>query len=60
MDDIQRCQLMSASCLGDLEESTMQHLEILDLLKKKDLEALEQKLRDHVDWSLKCVLYRGN
>ena len=60
MDDIQRCQLMSASCLGDLEESTTQHLEILDLLKKKDLESLSQKLRDHVDWSLKCVLYRGN
>ena len=39
-----------------MQESTAQHLRILRLLEKKEEDALEKALADHVEWSMRALL----
>ncbi len=55
MDNIQRCQVLSATFLDDLEESTKQHLVLLQCIRDKDQAALEVKMKEHLAWSLSCL-----
>ena len=53
---IKQYQFISYENLNDSKESIIQHIEILKLLKEKDLENLIRMLEDHIDWSLKSLL----
>lgn len=53
---IKQYQFVSYENLNNTKESITQHLEILRLLKEKDLENLLAFLENHIDWSLKCLL----
>ena len=53
--DVKRTQLVSFNALNSIEESTNQHLHILDLLEEKDEEKLVKAISDHIDWSTKCI-----
>lgn len=54
---IKQYQFLSYESLNNNDESISQHLELLKLLRKRDLNALIIALSDHLDWSLKCLLY---
>lgn len=49
--NMKRYLLLSMEALNDIEESTLQHLNILSLLRKRDPEALAEALRHHLMWS---------
>lgn len=55
MDNVKRCQLLSASYLDDLETSTKQHLNLLQIIRTKDCDALSQEMRRHLDWAMRAV-----
>ncbi len=55
LDNTNKFQLISAKSLGNLEESTMQHLDILQKIKQKDVEALKETLAEHIAWSYNCL-----
>lgn len=48
-------QFISYDNLNNSKESISQHLEILRLLKAKELDNLITFLENHIDWSLKCL-----
>lgn len=52
----QRYMRMSIIALNNLEESTNQHLELLNLIRKRDLENLTIALKKHIDWSLEWII----
>lgn len=54
MDNIRRTQAISYKSLNNLEESTVQHLKLLDLIEEGDYETLAEAIRNHIDWSEKC------
>ena len=54
--NIKRLQISSFYALNDMQESTAQHLRILRLLEKKEEDALEKALADHVEWSMRALL----
>lgn len=56
MANVKRCQLLSASFIDDVEESTTQHLQILHCIRQRDKEKMEEVLKDHIAWSLKCCV----
>ena len=49
--NLRRYQSLSIAALNDVRESTLQHLEIIKYLKKRDLPALLKGLRKHLQWS---------
>lgn len=49
--NMKRYQLLSVEALNDVHKSTQQHLDILALLRKRDLEALTVALRRHLEWA---------
>lgn len=49
--NIQRYIGMSVLALGNVEKSIEQHMELLDLISKKDVEKLVPSLESHIDWS---------
>ncbi len=51
-----RYQYMSFEALNDVKESTIQHLKILSLMKKRDLEELISANEKHIEWSLECFM----
>jgi DNA-binding GntR family transcriptional regulator len=53
---IKQYQYLSYESLNDTSESISQHLEIISLLKDKEIDKLVVTLNDHIDWSLKCLL----
>jgi len=53
---IKQYQYLSYESLNNTNESILQHLEILDLLRNKDIDKLIATLNNHIDWSLKCLL----
>lgn len=53
---IRQYQYVSYQSLNNNEESISQHLEILRLLRNKDLDNLIIALENHIDWSLKYLL----
>lgn len=53
---IKQYQYLSYESLNDTSESISQHLEIIYLLRNKDIDKLVVTLNNHIDWSLKCML----
>lgn len=54
--NMKRYQYMSAEALDNLQESTQQHLELLELLRKHDVPALQAALDRHIEWSIECFV----
>lgn len=52
---IKQYQFLSYESLNNTSESISQHLHLLSLLRKKDINVLSTALSDHLDWSLKCL-----
>ena len=48
---VKRYQLLSVEALNDIRESTRQHLEILDCLRRRNGEELAETLRRHLTWA---------
>lgn len=53
---IKQSQHISYENLNNTMESITQHLEILRLIKEKDLVKLIKFIEEHIDWSLRCLL----
>ncbi len=53
---IKQYQHISYENLNNTKESITQHLEILRLIKEKELKNLTKFLEEHIDWSLRCLL----
>lgn len=53
--NIQRYIGMSVLALGDIDRSTEQHMELLDLIGKRDIEKLVPSLESHIDWSRSLI-----
>ncbi len=49
--NIKRYQFLSIETLNDIQESTRQHLNILMLMRNRDVEALSDALRQHLIWA---------
>lgn len=49
--NIKRYQYLSAEALNDIRESTLQHLNILSLIRSRDAGRLCQALGEHLDWA---------
>ena len=49
--NLRRYQSLSVNVLGDVHESARQHLEILRVLRSRDLDKLEEVLHAHLIWS---------
>lgn len=49
--NIKRYQLLSFEALNDIKNSTLQHLNILSMLRCKDVPALTQALDAHLKWA---------
>lgn len=49
--NLRRYQSLSVNALGDVHESARQHLEILRVLRSRDLDKLEEVLHAHLMWS---------
>ena len=49
--NLRRYQSLSVNVLGDVHESARQHLEILRVLRSRDLDKLEEVLYAHLMWS---------
>lgn len=43
--------LLSCEALNDIEESTLQHLNILELIRRRDVDGLVSTLQEHLDWA---------
>ncbi len=48
-------QRLSFEALNDIRESTLQHLNILSLMRSRDVSALADTLRDHLDWAASLI-----
>lgn len=48
--NLRRYQSLSVNVLGDVHESARQHLEILRVLRSRDLDKLEEVLHAHLMW----------
>ena len=53
--NVDRYRIISFHVSLDLEESTRQHLVLLDCLKERNLEKLKAALSEHLDWSLSLL-----
>ena len=51
MDKMKCYQRLSARVFNDIPESTRQHLAILELLRRRDGEALARELHKHLNWA---------
>lgn len=49
--NMKRYQYLSAEALNDIHESTLQHLNILSLLRNRDPDALADALHQHLEWA---------
>lgn len=57
--NLRRYQALSVNAFGDLHESARQHLEILRVLRTRDLEELTEVLKKHLDWSASILRIGG-
>lgn len=53
--NVDRYRIISFQVSLDLEESTRQHLQLLDCLKERNLEKLKTQLSSHLKWSLELL-----
>ena len=49
--NLRRYLNLSAEALNNVKESVRQHLEILKVLRTRDLDKLTEVLKTHLDWS---------
>lgn len=56
--NLRRYQSLSAQALNDVKESARQHLEILKVLRTRDLPKLTEILKAHLDWSVSLLQVR--
>lgn len=49
--NMKRYQFLSVEALNDIEESTLQHLDLLALLRARDAARLPEALRHHLEWA---------
>ena len=49
--NIKRYQLLSFGARNDMKDSALQHLNILSLLRRRDVPALTKALAEHLSWS---------
>lgn len=49
--NIKRYQRLSFESLNNLKESTLQHLNLLDLLRKCDADTFSRALQQHLEWA---------
>lgn len=54
--NVERYRVISFHVSLDLEESTRQHIELLDCLMERDLDKLKELLRAHLKWSVDLLL----
>ena len=54
--NVNRYRILSVEVSSDAAESTRQHLEIIRLIREKDLPALKEYLGRHIRWSLQLIL----
>ena len=54
--NVDRYRIISFQVSLDLEESTRQHLDLLDCLQERNLEKLKEHLSRHLEWSLALLL----
>lgn len=54
--NVDRYRIISFHVSLDLEESTRQHLDLLECLSERNLEKLKEHLSAHMKWSLKLLL----
>lgn len=53
---VDRYRIISFHVSLNMEESTRQHLELLDCLSERDLNKLKDRLHKHLEWSLDLIL----
>lgn len=53
---VDRYRIISFHVSLNMEESTRQHLELLDCLSDRDLYKLKDRLHKHLEWSLDLIL----
>lgn len=53
---VDRYRIISFHVSLNMEESTRQHLELLDCLYDRDLKRLKERLSKHLEWSLDLIL----
>lgn len=53
--NVDRYRAISYAVSLDLEESTSQHLELLECMKKRNQEELQQMIRAHIRWSYQVL-----
>lgn len=51
MANMQRCLSLSAEVFNNLQESTLQHLDLLSLMRRRDMESFCQALAQHLKWA---------
>lgn len=54
--NVDRYRIISFQVSLDLEESTRQHLDLLDRIQERNLERLQEHLKRHLEWSLDLLL----
>lgn len=54
--NVDRYRIISFQVSLDLEESTKQHLVLLDCIEERDLDLLKKRLSSHLEWSLGLLL----
>lgn len=54
--NVDRYRIISFQVSLDLEESTKQHLVLLDCIEQRNLELLKERLGTHLEWSLGILL----
>lgn len=54
--NVDRYRIISFKLSYNLLESTKQHLDILEVLKSRELPALKERLEKHIEWSLQLLL----
>lgn len=53
--NVDRYRIMSYKVSLDLEESTNQHLDLLQYMEKRDVETFKEHLKRHIRWSLDII-----
>ena len=51
ISNMKRYQYLSIEALNNIQESVLQHLNILALMRRQDVPALSEALRLHLEWA---------
>lgn len=56
--NVDRYRTISFHLSMDVQESTQQHLTILECMKRRDIEGMKRELEAHLKWSLQLIMER--